>query len=119
MGPSSERENTSAGEAGQVKKEKEDLAKEVEQAMIIRIKASKNIKQLMEGRNSALHEYSVIMGGGKVNREKPCLEGRFPLSLGYISFSRSSDNHFPSCMPTVLQPYYLNLINYVGDESWV
>ena len=93
-----------------MKKEKEDLAKEVEQAMIIRIKASKNIKQLMEGRNSALHEYSVIMGG-KVNREKPCLEGRFSLSLGYISFSRSSDNHFPSCMPTVLQPYYLNLIN--------
>ena len=34
---------------------------ELEQAMNIRIKASKDIKRLTEERNSALHEYSVIM----------------------------------------------------------
>merc|ERR1719422_461982 len=51
-------------------KEKEELAKEVEQAMNIRIKASKDIKRLTEERNSALHEYSVIMGErGSVIRE--------------------------------------------------
>ena len=53
-----------------VEKEKEELAKEVEQAMNIRIKASKDIKRLTEERNSALHEYSVIMGErGSVIRE--------------------------------------------------
>ena len=53
-----------------VGKEKEELAKEVEQAMNIRIKASKDIKRLTEERNSALHEYSVIMGErGSVIRE--------------------------------------------------
>ena len=34
---------------------------ELDQAMNIRVKASKDIKRLTEERNSALHEYSVIM----------------------------------------------------------
>ena len=51
-------------------KEKEELLKEIDQAMNIRIKASKDIKRVTEERNSALHEYSVIMGErGTVIRE--------------------------------------------------
>ena len=41
--------------------EKNQLKNELDQAMNIRIKASKDIKRLTEERNSALHEYSVIM----------------------------------------------------------
>ena len=45
----------------QVLVEKNQLKIELDQAMNIRIKASKDIKRLTEERNSALHEYSVIM----------------------------------------------------------
>ena len=41
--------------------EKNHMKTELDQAMNIRVKASKDIKRLTEERNSALHEYSVIM----------------------------------------------------------
>ena len=46
---------------GKCMKEKEELLKENEQAMNIRVKASQDIKRLTAERNSALHEYSIIM----------------------------------------------------------
>ena len=48
-------------ELGKCRKEKEELLKENEQAMNIRVKASQDIKRLTAERNSALHEYSIIM----------------------------------------------------------
>ena len=48
-------------ELGKTRKEKEELLKENEQAMNIRVKASQDIKRLTAERNSALHEYSIIM----------------------------------------------------------
>ena len=48
-------------EVGKTRKEMEELLKENEQAMNIRVKASQDIKRLTAERNSALHEYSIIM----------------------------------------------------------
>ena len=49
-------------ELSKVEAARTELTKELEQAMSIRVKASRDIKRLTEERNSALHEYSVIMG---------------------------------------------------------
>lgn len=40
----------------------EEAVKEINQAMMLRMKASKDMKRLTEERNAALQEYSLIMG---------------------------------------------------------
>lgn len=40
----------------------EEAVKEINQAMMMRMKASKDMKRLTEERNAALQEYSLIMG---------------------------------------------------------
>jgi len=44
-----------------VQRQHEEAVKEVNQAMTVRIKASKDLKRLTEERNAAMHEYSLIM----------------------------------------------------------
>ena len=51
--------------------------------MNIRVKASKDIKRLTEERNSALHEYSVIMSEREeIHREMEKLQARI-MRIGY------------------------------------
>merc|ERR1712108_14161 len=44
-----------------VQRQHEEAVKEINQAMAVRIKASKDIKRLTEERNAAMQEYSMIM----------------------------------------------------------
>lgn len=45
-----------------VQQQHEEAIKEINQAMVLRMKASKDMKRLTEERNAALQEYSLIMG---------------------------------------------------------
>lgn len=45
-----------------VQQQHEEAVKEINQAMVLRMKASKDMKRLTEERNAALQEYSLIMG---------------------------------------------------------
>lgn len=45
-----------------VQQQHEEAVKEINQAMVVRMKASKDMKRLTEERNAALQEYSLIMG---------------------------------------------------------
>lgn len=45
-----------------VQQQHEEAVKEINQAMMLRMKASKDMKRLTEERNAALQEYSLIMG---------------------------------------------------------
>merc|ERR1711988_942084 len=44
-----------------VQRQHEEAVKEINQAMAVRIKASKDIKRLTEERNAAMQEYALIM----------------------------------------------------------
>jgi chromosome segregation ATPase len=46
---------------GKVKRQHEEDIKEINQNMIVRVKASKDIKRLTDERNAAMQEYSLIM----------------------------------------------------------
>ena len=45
----------------QTQRQHDEAVKEVNQAMTVRIKASKDMKRLTEERNAAMQEYSLIM----------------------------------------------------------
>ncbi|XP_068992333.1 disks large homolog 5 isoform X1 [Neodiprion pinetum] len=45
-----------------IQQQHEEAVKEINQAMVVRMKASKDMKRLTEERNAALQEYSLIMG---------------------------------------------------------
>ena len=53
--------NSERASGFQVQQQHEEAVKEINQAMAVRMKASKDLKRLTEERNAAMQEYTLIM----------------------------------------------------------
>merc|ERR1719365_300671 len=61
VGPGPPGKNDYRDALAKVQRQHEEAVKEINQAMAVRIKASKDIKRLTEERDAAMQEYSMIM----------------------------------------------------------